>query len=94
MSRRCSNPSALCLDIRATRSPSPLLLPDNDTKAMLLKKLFLRSATRHRGQNSGDPHRAVPLLDVVRIEHICAPRQQEKYLAELQDTARGWSRQL
>ena len=48
---------------------------------------FSKSLTRHRGPRQGDPHRATPKLEVTRIQRICVPRLQEKYLVQLQDMA-------
>ena len=48
---------------------------------------FSKSLTRHRGPRQSDPHRAMPVLEVTRIQRICVPRLQEKYLVQLQDMA-------
>jgi hypothetical protein len=49
-----------------------------------LEAEVMRTRGRHRHQ--GTLH-STPLLQVERIERICTPRLQQKYLAELQDIA-------
>ncbi len=63
------------------------VLAQDDPVRTLLVDRFVDSATRHRGPAPGDPHRAVPQLEVVRVERLRNPRLQEKYLAEVQDIA-------
>jgi len=59
-------------------------LPEEEPAVNYLRKLFVASVTRHR-KRQGAPHSAKPDVEVTRVERIVNPRQQEKYLAELQD---------